>query len=167
MRVGIGYDIHRLAQGRKLVLGGVELEHGRGLLGHSDADVLIHAICDAILGACALGDIGTHFPDDDPRFKDADSTELLGEVSRMIREEGWEIGNIDCTVMAEEPRIAPHIKRMRQRLADTLSTDISRVSVKATRGEGVGPVGRREAIAALAIAALEETSLNELVSSMS
>lgn len=156
MRVGIGYDIHRLAQGRKLVLGGVTLEHGRGLLGHSDADVLIHAICDAILGACALGDIGSHFPDDDPRYSGADSTELLGEVCRMMREAGCEIGNIDCTVMAEEPRIAPHIKRMRQRLADTLSTDISRVSVKATRGEGIGPVGKNEAIAAIAIVALEE-----------
>jgi len=139
MRVGIGYDIHRLAQGRKLVLGGITLEHGRGLLGHSDADVLIHAICDAILGACALGDIGTHFPDDDPRFKDADSTELLGEVCRIMREEGWKIGNIDCTVMAEEPRIAPHIKRMRQRLADILFTDISRVSVTRSTPPPVHP----------------------------
>jgi len=157
MRAGIGYDIHRLVDGRRLVLGGLELEGDRGLLGHSDADVIVHAVCDAILGACALGDIGSHFPDDDPRYDGADSMELLGEVCRMMREAGYEIGNIDCTVMAEAPRIAPHIERMRQRLAETLSTDLSRVSVKATRGEGVGPVGRKEAIAALAIAALEET----------
>ena len=156
MRAGIGYDIHRLVDGRRLVLGGLELEGDRGLLGHSDADVIVHAVCDAILGACALGDIGSHFPDDDPRYGGADSMELLGEVCRIMREAGCKIGNIDCTVMAEAPRIAPHIERMRQRLAETLSTDISRVSVKATRGEGVGPVGRKEAIAALAIAALEE-----------
>lgn len=138
------------------MLGGVELEHDRGLLGHSDADAVAHAVCDAILGACALGDIGGHFPDDDPRYGGADSLELLGEVCRMMRKAGYEIGNIDCTVMAEEPRIAPHIERMRARLAAALSADISRVSVKATRGEGVGPVGRKEAIAALAIAGLEE-----------
>ena len=158
MRVGIGYDIHRLVEGRRLILGGVELEHDRGLLGHSDADAVAHAVCDAILGACALGDIGGHFPDDDPRYGGADSMELLAGVCRMMRKAGYEIGNIDCTVMAEEPRIAPYIERMRERLAAALSADISRVSVKATRGEGVGPVGRKEAIAALAIAGLEKNT---------
>ena len=157
MRVGIGYDIHRMVAGRKLVLGGVTLDHNRGLLGHSDADVLVHAVSDAILGALALGDIGVHFPDDDPRFRDADSMGLLKEVCRMMMEAGYEVGNLDCTIIAEEPKITPHIRSMRKRLADVLSTDVSDISVKSKTGEGLGPVGRREAIEALAVVCLKET----------
>ncbi len=158
MRVGIGYDIHRLATGRRLVLGGVTLEHEQGLVGHSDADVLVHAVCDALLGAMADGDIGSHFPDDDPRYRDIESTELLRDVCQRMKKAGYEIGNLDCTVVAEEPRISPHVQSMRKRLADVLSTDVSRVSVKAKRGEGVGPAGRKEAMEALAIVYLEETA---------
>ena len=155
MRVGIGYDIHRFQEGRRLLLGGVEIECEKGLGGHSDADVLLHAVIDALLGAAGLSDIGHYFPPDDPSFAGADSRELLSRTVQMIGPLGYAVGNVDATVIAEEPRLAPYIKAMRQRLADVLGIDESRVSVKATTNEGVGEVGRGEAIAALAVALLE------------
>ncbi|MHB1569903.1 MAG: 2-C-methyl-D-erythritol 2,4-cyclodiphosphate synthase [Solirubrobacteraceae bacterium] len=154
MSAGIGYDCHRLVAGRRLVIGGVTLERddGLGLEGHSDADVLTHAIIDAILGACALGDIGEHYPDTDPRYRDANSLELLRETVRTVRKAGFEILHVDATVMLERPRLAPVRDRIRETLADTLHLGSEHVSVKATRGEGMGFVGREEGIAALAIA---------------
>jgi len=154
MRVGIGYDIHRFQEGRRLLLGGVEIEFEKGLGGHSDADVLLHAITDALLGAASLGDIGHFFPPDDPSFAGIDSRELLARTVEMIRPLGFVVGNVDATVIAERPRLAPYIKAMRQRIAETLGTDESRVSVKATTNEGLDEVGRGEAIAALAVALL-------------
>ena len=154
MRVGIGYDIHRFQEGRRLLLGGVEIEFEKGLAGHSDADVLLHAITDALLGAASLGDIGHFFPPDDPSFAGIDSRELLARTVEMIRPLGFVVGNVDATVIAERPRLAPYIKAMRQRIAETLGTDESRVSVKATTNEGLDEVGRGEAIAALAVALL-------------
>jgi len=153
-RVGHGWDVHRLVEGRRLVLGGVEIAHRSGLAGHSDADVLAHAITDALLGAAGLGDIGSHFPDDDPRWKDSDSLELLGRVVDLVRESGHGIANVDATVRAEEPRLAPHVEPMRHELARVLGVPVEQVSVKATTGEGVGPVGRGEAIVAEAVALL-------------
>lgn len=154
MSAGIGYDCHRLVAGRRLVIGGVTLERddGRGLEGHSDADVLTHAIIDAILGACALGDIGEHYPDTDPRYRDANSLELLRETVGTVRKAGFEILHVDATVVLERPRLAPVRDRIRATLADTLDLGSEHVSVKATRGEGMGFVGREEGIAALAIA---------------
>ena len=154
MRVGIGYDIHRFQEGRRLVLGGVEIEFEKGLAGHSDADVLLHAIADAVLGAAGLSDIGHFFPPDDPSFAGVDSRQLLARVVEMIRPLGYVVGNVDATVVAERPRLAPHIKAMRQRIAEALGTDDSRVSVKATTNEGLGEIGRGEGIAALAVALL-------------
>lgn len=154
IRIGNGFDVHRLVEGRELWLCGVKLEHETGLLGHSDADVAIHALCDALLGALALGDIGKHFPDSDPRYKGIDSKRLLAEVCRLVRERGWEIGNTDLTVMAEAPKLRPHIDRMRQTLADVMGIDVDCVSVKATTTEGLGYTGRREGIAATATALL-------------
>ena len=154
MRVGIGYDIHRFQEGRRLLLGGVEIEFEKGLGGHSDADVLLHAITDALLGAASLGDIGHFFPPDDPSFAGIDSRELLARTVEMIRPLGYVVGNVDATVIAEKPRLAPYIKAMRQRIAETLGTDESRVSVKATTNEGLDEVGRGEAIAALAVVLL-------------
>ena len=154
MRVGIGYDIHRFQEGRRLLLGGVEIEFEKGLGGHSDADVLLHAITDALLGAASLGDIGHFFPPDDPSFAGIDSRELLARTVEMIRPLGFVVGTVDATVIAETPRLAPYIKAMRQRIAETLGTDESRVSVKATTNEGLDEVGRGEAIAALAVALL-------------
>jgi 2-C-methyl-D-erythritol 2,4-cyclodiphosphate synthase len=156
MNVGIGYDCHRLVAGRRLVLGGVELEHDRGLDGHSDADALTHAIIDAMLGACALGDIGQHFPDTDPRYRDADSIELLRATVALLRDAGFAVRHVDATVMLEHPRLAPARERMRATLAQVLALDMSHVSVKATRGEGMGFVGREEGIAALVVATVEE-----------
>ncbi|MGH2916547.1 MAG: 2-C-methyl-D-erythritol 2,4-cyclodiphosphate synthase [Solirubrobacteraceae bacterium] len=158
MRTGIGYDCHRLVAGRRLMLGGVELgrEDGLGLEGHSDADVLTHAIIDAILGACALGDIGQHFPDTDPRYRDADSIELLRASCALVRDAGFTVGNVDATVVIEAPKLAPVRDRIRSRLADALGLDVDRVSVKATRGEGMGFVGRSEGAAALAIATVHD-----------
>ena len=153
-RVGIGYDAHRFASGRRLVLGGVEIAHDRGLEGHSDADVLLHAIADAVLGAASLGDIGQHFPPSDERFRDADSQHLLCEVDRLAREAGWVPGNIDATVLAEAPRIGPHVSLMRERIASCLGLSPDAVSVKATTNEGMGAIGRGEGIAALAMATL-------------
>jgi 2-C-methyl-D-erythritol 2,4-cyclodiphosphate synthase len=154
MRVGIGYDIHRFQEGRRLLLGGVEIEFEKGLAGHSDADVLLHAITDALLGAASLGDIGHFFPPDDPSFAGIDSRELLARTVEMIRPLGYMVGNVDATVIVERPRLAPYIKAMRQRIAETLGTDESRVSVKATTNEGLDEVGRGEAIAALAVVLL-------------
>jgi 2-C-methyl-D-erythritol 2,4-cyclodiphosphate synthase len=149
---GIGYDCHRLAEGRRLVLGGVELEHGRGLAGHSDADVLTHAVIDALLGAAALGDIGQHFPDTDERYRDADSLELLRVTVELLRDRGISIAHVDATVVIERPALAPHRDRMRAALAGAIGVGIEHVSVKATRGEGMGFVGREEGAAALAVA---------------
>ena len=155
VRTGIGYDSHRFADGRRLVLGGVEIAHERGLTGHSDADVLTHAVIDAVLGAAGLGDIGEHFPDSDPAYKDADSVELLGRVIDVVTAEGWTIVNVDATVLLEEPRLAEHRDAIRERLAGALRLSRQQVNVKATTGEGLGFVGRREGAAALAVAALE------------
>jgi 2-C-methyl-D-erythritol 2,4-cyclodiphosphate synthase len=149
---GIGYDCHRFAEGRRLILGGVEIEHDRGLEGHSDADVLTHAIIDALLGAAVLGDIGQHFPDTDERYRDADSLELLRRTVALLSDKGLSVVNIDATVITERPSIAPHRERIRTALADALGLAVERVSVKATRGEGMGFVGRGEGAAALAIA---------------
>jgi 2-C-methyl-D-erythritol 4-phosphate cytidylyltransferase/2-C-methyl-D-erythritol 2,4-cyclodiphosphate synthase len=153
-RVGIGYDAHRFASGRRLVLGGVEIAHDRGLEGHSDADVLLHAIADAVLGAASLGDIGQHFPPSDERFRDADSQHLLREVARLAQEAGWVPGNIDATLLAEAPRIGPHVPLMRDRIAFCLGLSPGAVNVKATTNEGMGSIGRGEGIAALATATL-------------
>jgi 2-C-methyl-D-erythritol 4-phosphate cytidylyltransferase / 2-C-methyl-D-erythritol 2,4-cyclodiphosphate synthase len=153
-RTGIGYDVHRFASGRRLILGGVEIAHDRGLEGHSDADVLLHAIADAVLGAAALGDIGQHFPPSDERFRDADSQLLLREAVHLAREAGWTPGNVDATILAEAPRVAPHVPRMRERIAACLGLAQHAVSVKATTNEGLGSIGRGEGIAALATATL-------------
>lgn len=155
MRIGIGYDVHRLVEDRKLILGGVEIAHEKGLLGHSDADVLIHAICDALLGAAALGDIGQHFPDNDPAYKGIDSRRLLRQCNNLLREKGFRVGNIDSIVVAQQPKLAPHIAAMRQNIAQDLDVDMSQVSVKATTTEQLGFEGRKEGISAHAIALLE------------
>lgn len=154
MRVGIGIDFHRFAPGRRLVLGGVEIPSELGLEGHSDADVLIHAICDALLGAAALGDIGQHFPNTDPRYKDISSIALLTEVRTKIALSGFVIENIDATVIAQEPKIAPYISAMRAQIAQTLGLSVSQISIKATTPEGLGALGRREGIAVWAVALL-------------
>ncbi len=152
IRIGQGFDVHRLVENRPLFLCGIELDYSLGLLGHSDADVAIHALCDALLGAAALRDIGYHFPDSDPRYKGIDSKRLLAEVCRLIREEGWEIGNVDITVMTEAPKLKPHIENMRKVLAEVMNTAIGNVSVKATTTEKLGFTGRGEGIAAQSIA---------------
>ena len=151
-RVGQGYDVHRLVAGRPLILGGVEIPCERGLLGHSDADVLTHAVMDALLGAAALGDIGKRFPDSDPAYAGADSLGLLRKVAMLLREAGYEVVNIDSTVVAQAPRLAPHIETMRENLARAVGADVSAVSVKATTEEGLGFTGRGEGIAAMAVA---------------
>lgn len=157
-RIGQGFDVHAFAEGRRLILGGVEVPHERGLAGHSDADVLTHAICDALLGALALGDIGTHFPDTDVAYKDVDSQKLLGRAVELIRERGWEIANIDGTIIAQAPKMSTHIPAMRERLATTLGLPVDRISVKATTTEHLGFAGRGEGIAALASALLVYTA---------
>ena len=149
-RIGEGWDVHALVPGRKLIIGGVEIPHTLGLLGHSDADVLLHAITDALVGAAALGDIGTHFPDTDARFKGADSTVLLAEAARRVRAEGWQIGNIDTTVIAQAPKLAPHIAAMRAAIARTLGLELGQVNVKAKTAEKLGPVGQGLSIEARA-----------------
>jgi 2-C-methyl-D-erythritol 2,4-cyclodiphosphate synthase len=161
IRVGHGYDAHRWAPGRPFTLGGLQVPHSLGLLGHSDADVLLHAICDAILGALAMGDIGQHFPDSDPRFEGISSLRLLDETVRMAREQGWEIGNVDATVVAQRPRLAPHIPEMVQRIARTLQVEPTYVSVKATTTEGMGFVGREEGVAAHAVVLLVRSGPGE------
>jgi 2-C-methyl-D-erythritol 2,4-cyclodiphosphate synthase len=155
MRVGQGFDVHRLVAGRKLVVGGVEIAHDKGLLGHSDADVLLHAICDALLGAAALGDIGKHFPDTDARFKDIDSRELLRQVAGLLEDRGRRVVNIDATIIAEAPRMAPHIPRMVANIAADVGIEPHYVNVKATTTEGLGFTGRGEGIAAQAICLVE------------
>ena len=155
MRIGHGYDVHRFSENRTLILGGVNIPYERGLLGHSDADVLLHAVMDALLGAAALRDIGFHFPDTDPQYKGADSLALLGCVAQMIMEKGYSLGNLDVTVIAQAPRLAPHIPQMRENIAAQLSVDIDRVNVKATTEEGLGFTGRKEGIACHAVCLLE------------
>ena len=147
IRIGTGYDIHQLVPDRKLILGGIEIEYELGLLGHSDADVLIHAIIDALLGAAALGDIGTHFPDTDSKYKDADSAVLLNKTAVLLREAGYEIANIDSSLICQKPKLAPYIMSMRQNIADILGIDISEISIKAKTNEKLDSVGRGEAIA--------------------
>jgi 2-C-methyl-D-erythritol 2,4-cyclodiphosphate synthase len=154
LRVGEGWDVHQLVAGRKLVLGGVEVPHGTGLLGHSDADVLLHAITDALLGAAGLGDIGRHFPDTDAQFRGADSSVLLAEAARRVRAAGWQIGNVDSTVIAQAPKLAPHIPAMRERIAAALGVGVDQVNVKAKTAEKLGPVGEGRAMEARAIALL-------------
>ena len=156
MRIGHGYDVHRLVEGRRLILGGVEIPWEKGLLGHSDADVLTHALMDALLGAAALGDIGHLFPDKDPAYEGADSIELLRQVMRVLEEHGWKLGNADVTVIAQRPKLAPHIPEMRRILAEAMGTAIDRVSVKATTEEGLGFSGEGLGIAAHAVALIEE-----------
>ncbi|MCL5027090.1 MAG: 2-C-methyl-D-erythritol 2,4-cyclodiphosphate synthase [Chloroflexi bacterium] len=156
MRVGIGYDVHRLVAGRRLVLGGVEIPHERGLEGHSDADVLLHAIADALLGAAALGDIGQHFPPSDPQYRDASSLMLLARVGEIIAAAGWKVANIDAALVAEQPRVLPYVPLMRERIAGALGLEIAQVGIKATTSEGLGFAGRGEGIAAWAVALIEE-----------
>ncbi len=156
MRIGIGYDIHRLAKGLKLILGGVEIPHTHGLDGHSDADVVVHAIMDALLGAVALGDIGQHFPNTDPKYKGASSIELLKHVCQIVSGSKFQISNLDCMVIAEAPKLAPHIEKMRGNIACACGIKVDQVSVKATTNEGVGFIGRGEGIAAQAVALLEQ-----------
>jgi 2-C-methyl-D-erythritol 2,4-cyclodiphosphate synthase len=157
VRVGIGYDVHPLRPGRDLVIGGVRIENPLGLDGHSDADVLTHAVIDSLLGAAALGDIGQHFPASDPGYQGASSQDLLAMVVRTVRQAGYRVINVDSTVVAEEPRLQPHIEAMRKRLAATLGIDFGSVSVKATSPEGLGALGREEGIAAHAVALIEAT----------
>ncbi|MDE0301438.1 MAG: 2-C-methyl-D-erythritol 2,4-cyclodiphosphate synthase [Candidatus Poribacteria bacterium] len=156
MRVGIGYDLHRLVPNRKLILGGVEIPHTLGLLGHSDADVLTHAIIDAILGAAALGDIGSHFPDSDPAYEGINSLILLREVKTKVENVGYIVQNVDSTIVAQQPKLASHITEMRGRLAETLNLSPNEVNVKATTSEGIGVVGEEEAIVAQAVVCLVE-----------
>lgn len=154
IRVGEGWDTHALVQGRPLILGGVTIPHSHGLLGHSDADALLHAITDALLGAAALGDIGRHFPDTDPAFKGADSVVLLTEAARRVREAGWQIGNVDSTIVAQAPKMAPHITAMRERIAQALGLGVDAVNVKAKTAEKMGPVGEGRAIETRAVCLL-------------
>ncbi len=155
MRVGHGYDVHRLVEGRKLILGGVEIPWDKGLLGHSDADVLLHALMDAMLGAAALGDIGRHFPDSDERYAGADSLRLLKEVSRLLSDAGYRLVNADCTILAQRPKLMPHIPEMRANIARALGADVDAISVKATTEEGLGFTGDGSGIAAHAVVLIE------------
>ncbi|MBN2453158.1 MAG: 2-C-methyl-D-erythritol 2,4-cyclodiphosphate synthase [Candidatus Omnitrophica bacterium] len=155
-KVGIGYDIHRLVENRKLVLGGVEIPYVKGLLGYSDGDVVMHAIADAMLGALALGDIGQHFPDTDPKYKGISSGELVKKVVSIIREKGFDVGNVDTMILAEEPKVGPFRGRMLEALAGVLGIAGDRISIKATTSEGVGSIGKGEAIAAYAVVAIDE-----------
>ncbi len=156
VRTGFGYDSHRLVEGRPFMLGGIAIPHDKGGQGHSDADVLLHAICDALLGAVALGDIGLHFPDTDPAWKDADSRKLLAHVVKLLREKGWTVGNMDCTVVLEKPKLRPHVDAMRAAIAELLGTDQDAVSVKASTNEKMGFVGREEGVCAYAIVLVEK-----------
>lgn len=153
-RIGIGYDIHKLVEGKKLILGGIEIPHEKGLLGHSDGDALLHAIADAMLGAMSHGDIGRHFPDTDPKFKNADSAVLLEKVVKMVAEMGYRVGNCDANIIAERPKMAPHIKKMREKIAGLLGVELGHVSLKARSNEGLDSVGRGEAIAVQTIVML-------------
>ena len=155
-RIGTGYDVHQLSEGLPLWMGGVLVPHSHGLVGHSDADVLLHAICDALLGAAALGDIGKQFPDTDPQYKGISSLKLLAHVGDLLHEHGYRIGNIDSTIVAQRPKLAPYIPQMRQNIADTLGIDVDQVSVKATTTEHLGFEGRQEGISAQAVALIEK-----------
>ena len=154
MLVGIGYDLHRLVEGRNLVIGGVTIPYEKGLLGHTDADVLLHAVCDALLGAASLGDIGQHFPDTDPQFKDMSSEKLLERSLQMVQDKGYVVNNVDAIIMAEAPTMAPYRKKMERNIASTLHIDAERVNVKATTTEGIGAIGKGQAIAATCVASL-------------
>lgn len=156
IRIGQGYDVHQLVEGRPFILGGIEIPHDKGLLGHSDADVLLHTITDAALGAIGGGDIGKHFPDTDPEFKDADSRKLMTHIWQYVKEQGYELGNVDCTVIAQKPKLAPYIEQLRESIAGLLEADVSQVNVKATTNEKLGSLGREEGIAALAVILLVE-----------
>jgi 2-C-methyl-D-erythritol 2,4-cyclodiphosphate synthase len=156
IRIGHGYDAHRMVDGRKLILGGVEIDFPKGLHGHSDADVLLHAVCDALLGSLSLGDIGVHFPDQDPQFKDISSLKLLERVGDMVKEKGFRVGNLDTTIVAQEPRLSGYIVQMRKNIAQTLGIDEEKVNIKATTTEGMGFIGKEEGIAAHAVALVEK-----------
>ncbi len=158
MRVGMGYDVHKLVEGRKLIIGGVEIPHELGLLGHSDADVLLHAIMDALLGAAALGDIGKHFPDTDDKYKGISSMELLKHVGNLLEENCYVVGNIDATVIAQAPKMLPHIPKMRENIASMLGIDVNQVNIKATTEEGLGFTGNKQGISSQAICLIEELS---------
>jgi 2-C-methyl-D-erythritol 2,4-cyclodiphosphate synthase len=155
MRIGLGYDVHRLVAGRKLILGGVLLPFDRGLLGHSDADVLVHAICDALLGAAALGDIGQHFPDTDKRYKDIDSLKLLAHVLQLLEKDGHRIVNLDCTILAQVPKIAPYRDAMQKKLADVLAISENQINIKATTTEGLGFIGQEQGLGAMCVALID------------
>ena len=160
MRIGHGYDVHKLVEGRRLILAGVDVPYERGLLGHSDADVLTHAVMDALLGACGMGDIGRHFPDSDPAYAGADSLKLLDRVMELLQADGYRVGNVDVTVIAQAPKLSPHIARMRQNLADRLGLPEDRVNIKATTEEGLGFTGTGQGIAAHAVALVKESGDN-------
>ncbi len=155
MRIGMGYDVHRLVEERELIIGGEKIEYEYGLLGHSDADVLLHAVMDALLGAAALGDIGTHFPDTDERYRGISSLRLLAYVDQLLEENGYSVGNIDATIIAQKPKMAPYIPKMRENIASTLGLELNRVNVKATTEEGLGFTGSGEGISAQAVCILE------------
>ncbi|MGE7604709.1 2-C-methyl-D-erythritol 2,4-cyclodiphosphate synthase [Peribacillus sp. NPDC097675] len=157
-RIGQGYDVHQLVEGRPLIIGGITIPHEKGLLGHSDADVLLHTVADACLGAIGEGDIGKHFPDTDPEFKDADSAKLLQYIWAIVKKEGYELGNADCTIIAQSPKMAPYIEEMRKRIAELLDTSVGQINVKATTTEKLGFTGRGEGIAAQAVVLLVKTS---------
>ena len=154
-RFGMGYDVHQLVENRKLIIGGVDIPYEKGLLGHSDADVLLHAISDALLGAAALGDIGKHFPDTDPRYKGADSLKLLEEVGNLLTEKGYVVGNVDATIVAQKPKMLPHIPQMRENIARVLNVDIEQINVKATTEEHLGFTGSGQGISSYAVAGIE------------
>ena len=156
MKIGFGYDVHQLVEERKLIIGGIKIPFEKGLLGHSDADVLIHAIMDSILGALALGDIGKHFPDTDMKYKDISSIYLLSQVFKLMNEEGYDIGNIDATIVAQRPKLAPYIEDMRTRIADILHTSIDNINIKATTTEWLGFVGREEGISSYSVCLLQK-----------
>ena len=160
IRIGQGWDIHALVTGRPLILGGITIPHSHGLLGHSDADALLHAITDALLGAAGMGDIGQHFPDNDPQYQGADSRTLLGRVHQTIAAAGWEIGNLDATIIAQAPKLAPHLPRMIESIAEVLKLDPSAINLKAKTAEGFGAVGRAEAIEVQAVVLLFRLNLN-------
>ena len=159
-RTGFGFDVHAFVEGRKLIIGGVEIPSEKGLEGHSDADVLLHAICDAMLGALALGDIGIHFPNSDAKWKDADSAILLKHVNKLIQSKGYGLGNLDCVLAMEKPKISPHVEKIKKRISEILDTDIDQISVKATTTEKLGFVGRSEGVASFATVLLIKKELN-------
>ncbi len=163
MRIGLGYDVHRLVEGRRLIIGGVEIPYERGLLGHSDADVLLHAISDGLLGAAALGDIGKHFPDTDDSFKNADSLVLLKKAMELVSSKGYMVNNVDAIIIAEKPKMAPYIDSMRRKIAEALQVELDAVSVKATTTEGLGATGRGEGIAAQAVVSLIKNKAGEAI----